>query len=127
MEMELKIDIDKKDKREFMERFTAFYRYFKPKVVSYDIRETRKGYHVRLIVDFPFRYSDVDIVFLQLLLGSDWKRELLNYFRVKNGIPKWNVLFNKKFRVKVENGKITIRRVSYEKNCSGDKDKGICK
>jgi len=118
MEMELKIDIDKKDKREFMERFTAFYRYFKPKVISYDIKETKKGYHVRLSIDFPFDYRDEDIVFIQLLLGSDWKRELLNYFRVKNGISKWNVLFNKKFRIKIENGKIKIRRSSYERGIS---------
>jgi len=117
MEMGLKIDIDKKDKREFMERFTAFYRYFKAEVISYDVKETRKGYHIRLIINFPFEYDDVDVVFMQLLLGSDWKRELLNYFRVKNGISRWNVLFNKKFRVKVKDGKIVIRRVSYEKGC----------
>ena len=116
MEMELKIDIDKKDKREFMERFTAFYRYFKPRVVSYDIRETRKGYHVRLTVDFPFDFNDVDIVFLQLLLGSDWKRELLNYFRIKNKISSWNVLFNKKFRIRINGKSIKIRRVSSEKD-----------
>jgi len=116
MRMELKIDIDKKDKREFMCRFTAFYRYFKPKVISYDIKETRKGYHVRLTIDFPFDFSDVDIAFLQLLLGSDWKRELLNYFRIKNKISRWNVLFSKKFRIRVDGNSIKIRRVSSEKD-----------
>jgi len=116
MKMELKIDIDKKDKRDFMRRFTAFYRYFKPKIISYDIKETRKGYHVRLELDFSFDFNDVDIVFLQLLMGSDWKRELLNYFRIKNKISSWNVLFNKKFRIRIDGSNVKIRRVSSEKN-----------
>jgi hypothetical protein len=30
---------------------------------------------------------------IQLLLGSDYKRELLNFERVVNGEKDWNVLF----------------------------------
>jgi hypothetical protein len=113
--IELKIDIDKKDKRDFMRRYQALYRYFRFKLVDYEITETRKGYHVRLIIDFPFKVTSEEIVLLQLLLGSDWKREMLNYLRVKNGIEDWNKLFNVKYRIYKKGNKVKFRRISYER------------
>ena len=53
----LKIDVDKKDKRDFMRRYQALYRYFRFNLVDYEISETRKGYHIRLIIDFPFKVT----------------------------------------------------------------------
>jgi len=113
--IELKIDIDKKDKRDFMRRYQALYRYFRFNLVDYEIAETRKGYHIRLIIDFPFKVTSEEIVLLQLLLGSDWKREMLNYLRVKNGIEDWNKLFNVKYRIYKKGNKVKFRRISYER------------
>jgi hypothetical protein len=113
--IELKIDIDKKDKRDFMRRYQALYRYFRFNLVDYEITETRKGYHLRLIIDFPFKVTSEEIVLLQLLLGSDWKREMLNYLRVKNGIEDWNKLFIAKYRIYKKGNKVKFRRISYER------------
>jgi hypothetical protein len=124
-----KIDVDKKELSEFKERYAMLCRYFKPKLISYDVKETRKGYHIRLILSFPFKLSRYEFVLIQSLLGSDWKREMLNYFRVKNGLKDWNILFNKKYRIYIKENnkinkknqlevlrnKINIRRVSYER------------
>jgi hypothetical protein len=113
--IELKIDIDKKDKRDFMRRYQALYRYFRFNLIDYEIAETRKGYHIRLIIDFPFKVTSEEIVLLQLLLGSDWKREMLNYLRVKNGIDDWNKLFIAKYRIYKKGNKVKFRRISHER------------
>jgi hypothetical protein len=96
---EILIDIDKKSLREFYDRYIFVQKYLKFKLLGYEIAETKKGYHVRLIVDLPYEYSDKDIVLLQLLLGDDWKRATINYFRVIHNLDDWNVLFRKKYRI----------------------------
>lgn len=61
------------------------------------IHRTRKGFHLRLAL--LGEYTDAEVCFLQLALGSDYHRESLNYMRVKKGEKNWNVLFSQKFRL----------------------------
>ena len=60
-------------------------------------RQTKHGIHVTIEFKSKLPISDKDIVFMQTLLGSDWKREIFNWKRVRSGLKNWNVLFNKKF------------------------------
>ena len=107
-EYELKLDFDFKiynlsefakqfvDKLRFLERFYGIY--FK----SIEVYETNKGYHFYLKVTTERKLNNKDIVVLQLALGSDYKRELFNWLRVRRGqkFKHWNVLF----KCKYENG-----------------------
>lgn len=60
-------------------------------------RSKNKGWH--LWFKSPRKLSDVETILIQLLLGSDRKRELYNYMRVKNGarLDDWNLLFDEKY------------------------------
>jgi len=85
--------------------------------VSAKVRETGKGIHIYLKAHSVDELNPIDIVILQFALGSDFKRELFNYRRVRGYIenkkvPKgWNVLF--KVKVKRDKGKVIY--VSEEK------------
>jgi len=107
-EYELKLDFDFKiyslsefarqfvDKLRFLQRFYGIY------LKSIEIYETNKGYHFYLKVTTERKLNNKDIVVLQLALGSDYKRELFNWLRVRRGqkFKHWNVLF----KCKYENG-----------------------
>ena len=69
---------------------------------SIDVYETNKGYHFYLKVKTERKLTSKDVVVLQLALGSDYKRELFNWLRVRNGrtSKKWNVLFKCKYNSK---------------------------
>jgi len=71
------------------------------RMIRYD--RTAHGWHV--IVDVPGRRSSLEVVALQAIIGSDWKREAFNLMRVKNldGVPlywrqRWNVLYSRHSR-----------------------------
>jgi hypothetical protein len=64
---------------------------------------TRHGYH--MVVAVSNRLSPYRLVMIQLLLGSDWKREAFNAQRVKRlrDLPafwraRWNVLYHTHYR-----------------------------
>lgn len=76
------------------------------------IRETRKGFHVYITTSEPFKPEPEFIVAVQLILMSDWKREVFNLDRIVKGRKlgnldkmNWNVLFS----VKVQNGELTSK------------------
>jgi hypothetical protein len=61
------------------------------------IDRTRRGWH--LIIEWTRRFSPLQIVAIQCVLGSDSKRELFNLARVFSGKarnPRWNILFERK-------------------------------
>jgi len=68
------------------------------------VRETNKGLHIYLEAIAPNQLNPVDIVVIQLALGSDYKRELFNYRRVKDKVitENWNILFKRKTTRDVE-------------------------
>jgi len=64
---------------------------------------TGRGYHIYLIVSGE--HDSFDVCFLQMALGSDYKREVHNFKRFKKSLTKeWNVLFSKKYD---KNGQLT--------------------
>lgn len=69
-------------------------------VRSCEIRSfaTARGRHIYIELDREI--SNFDIVMIQLLLGSDPKRELFNLERLiqQKDHPMWNVLFKAKYR-----------------------------
>jgi len=78
------------------------------------VAKTRKGWHIYLDVMQPEELSDEDICFLQCAMGSDYKREMFNWKRIRFGTmwqkQTWNVLFAQKWHRKGD-----IRRIaSYE-------------
>jgi len=106
----LKLDFDFKPKnlKKFAEEFVNkldFIRYVMGIYVeSVEVYETSKGLHIYVYVFTKRQLTNQDIVVLQLALGSDYKRELFNWVRVRqnNDIKHWNILFRRKY----ENGKL---------------------
>lgn len=98
---ELMLDFDKSlNKIEFYQRLQMLSRIFNFNVVNFNERKTRHGHHMVLTLDKKF--YDEDIVFFQLFLGSDYRREAFNWLRVRSKVKQWNVLFKKKYDSKLK-------------------------
>jgi len=78
-------------------RLTAVEKFFRMKNINTVTKLTKHGSHDIITFTTDKQLTDYDIVFLQLLLLSDWKRELFNWLRVRSGCKKWNVLYKQKF------------------------------
>ncbi|MEO0303950.1 MAG: hypothetical protein ABIM64_01680 [candidate division WOR-3 bacterium] len=100
----LKLDFDFKNRdllKKILKKRLSVLRILGIDVLSCFVFETCKGYHVYLKINGNFSY--IEIIALQALLGSDYKREAFNLKRFRSGLGKeWNILFEKKFD---ENGK----------------------
>jgi len=104
MRYELKLDLDNPvDVVSVGKRFVVVKKFFqiKPEFAIVE-KTTRHGRHVTITFDSEKVLRDEDICFLQLLLGSDWRREMFNWLRVRSGCKKWNVLFKKKYNSKMQ-------------------------
>jgi hypothetical protein len=94
----LKVDYDGRIPARCLERVAVVCRVHRVRVVGVAFRRTAHGYH--MTVDVAGRVSFARQVVLQLLLGSDWKREMYNSRRAvawRNVPPFWrgraNVLY----------------------------------
>lgn len=99
----LKIDIDSKRDvkalaRRIARKLNLLKHFANITVDTVNCYETKKGYHIELVIDSPL-LDNKDIVFLQLFLESDYKREMFNWLRVRANevIPDWNILFDVKY------------------------------
>ena len=112
---DLKIDCDS-HRHNPIQRFNfrakylmQYYPQFSPmKVMVY---RTKKGYHFYIYLTARNRVQksaakDSEIVLTQLILGSDWLRELRNIHRISKGDTDWNILFSEKDK----NGKMQYER-----------------
>lgn len=108
MKAELKIDIDEKrlDEKKTIDRLFLLNRFLQFKGIGILKKKTRHGHHLTVTFETSRKLDDRDIVFLQLALGSDYKREMFNWLRVKSGCKKWNALFREKVNSK---GKVISR------------------
>lgn len=102
---ELLIDIDYKPKRwnRWCEEFVSKLRFASInlglEIGKVKVYETNKGLHIYIDVYSELKLNSKDICFIQLLLGSDYKRELFNWIRIRGRYRgKWNVLFINKER-----------------------------
>jgi hypothetical protein len=83
-------------------RFTVLERFFRITERTITTKQSKHGIHVRIAFKSELKISDFDLVFMQLILMSDWKREVFNWKRVRSGLKKWNVLFKRKYNNKME-------------------------
>src|SRR5208282_6578807 len=67
------------------------------RVKDVDVRKTKHGYHVRILVKNKIPSRDLN--FLQLALGSDYRRECMNLRRIVavKRMKSWNILYQYKF------------------------------
>jgi hypothetical protein len=107
---EIKLDLDHVSRKGLLRLVRKRWRFLlaftwpkfgKLRVKSVDVRRTRHGYHVRLFVKNKVR--DQALNFLQLALGSDYRREAFNFRRlsVLKRMKPWNVLYAWKFNSQV--------------------------
>lgn len=101
----VKIDIDNKNPQEayiIAKRLALLYKETGIYPDSVEAYETNKGYHVYITVKSPVILDTMSLLFLQLLLRSDWRREIFNFRRVlmerEEGVKflKKNVLYKVK-------------------------------
>jgi len=106
------LDIDRKriSAREFAERMRFISIFTAIEFKRLTIYETHKGLHVYLWCKDK-KPSPQEKVVIQLALGSDYRREIFNWLRVKDNTEdaRWNILFQGKYD---DNGK----RVSREEH-----------
>ena len=70
-----------------------------------EVRRTAKGYHIYFTLEH--KLSDPEIIALQAIMGSDYRREMFNWLRTANGNwekykeknLEWNVMFSSKKRI----------------------------
>lgn len=62
------------------------------------VYKTKKGFHFYIYIKKEIELNDPEKVFIQLLLGSDWLRELRNINRISKGDKNWNLLFSEKVK-----------------------------
>jgi hypothetical protein len=85
------------------------------KIVNVKVMQTRKGFHVYLIVkcNDGVVLTSMAICGLQAILGSDDKRERFNFIRILSQVDLdddgWNVLFDSKWETST--GKLLSREV----------------
>ena len=104
----IKLDCDRGIKwrriRDVVQIFKLEVNFSKSKIFR-----TKKGHHIYLEVTNDL--NDEFICFLQCAMGSDYRRECLNWRRIKFGEQwqkdTWNVLFAKKYYVDTK-GNMTL-------------------
>lgn len=68
-------------------------------LIRFKIKHSHNGnLHLILIINSNYKLSDFERICIQIFVGSDLKREELNFKRTKNGgkLDDWNILFDRK-------------------------------
>jgi len=80
----------------FWNRLVTLQKILKIRLTEIRLRQSssRNGYHI--IARTKTKLEPAEIVLIQLALGSDYVRELMQYRRYKLGWKTWNVLFEEK-------------------------------
>jgi len=91
---ELKLDFDEIDAEtllKILEKRKFVWFFFQLRCKGVIVMKTKRGWHVyiKLWDDLP----DLDVAFIQAVLGDDFKRACYNWSRVRTKTPNWNVLF----------------------------------
>ena len=113
----VKLDIDRKkidlQRINIVHQLITYWRDMKFR--SARVYKTKNGWHVHL--EYEMKVSDRDVILMQSLMDSDFKRETLNYIRVgsrKYG-DDWNVLFAKKSEYKIGKKMKVVSRERYDR------------
>ena len=99
MRYTLKIDVDLKLPSKWLEMFIKS-RKVMLEGLGFEVeeiveRETERGHHFWIKINSKKKLSDMDINMLQFLCSDDWGRVIINAYRIKRGVKKWNKLFSK--------------------------------
>ena len=98
----IKLDIDKKRiSLEDVERIDWHIAFFNLDCVDIRVYNSASG-NKHIEIDILNDVNDYELVFLQLAMGSDNKRECFNLLRVSSEAfsnQSWNVLFRNKFHI----------------------------
>jgi hypothetical protein len=103
----LMIDIDEVvlpfDRIKYEHQAKEIVEFFGYKIIGVAYKfSTHKGIHIHVWVAPEVEPTRIPL--LQYLLGSDFKRECINHFRLREGVDI-NVLFSGKQRIRYANGK----------------------
>ena len=104
-EYEIKLDYDSDNIP--INRIMYVTRYLGLYIKECRVRKTKHGFHFTLKVLSKLDFEDKDICLMQALMGSDFRREFLNYLRILNEVERWNVLYKWKMR----NGEVISEEV----------------
>jgi len=118
--MKLLLDFDGEDGLDF-DRFKTIVHVVGLKVLDIKAYKTARGTHLYLDVEFRAECvflrgnhteyaKDLDLLLLQTLMGSDFRREAFNYTRIRSGISGWNVLFAEKWGYDEEGNKMQLSK-----------------
>jgi hypothetical protein len=92
------LDIDEKlSEKKLIEKLYFINKFLHFKNLDINKKKTKHGWHICIRINSTRKLSDFDIIFLQSILGDDWKRCMFNWLRVRSGCKKWNVLYKQKF------------------------------
>ncbi|RLG54494.1 MAG: hypothetical protein DRO00_01170 [Thermoproteota archaeon] len=112
----LKLDLDGKNGLDvFLER-AWIMKYMGLKVVAVRCSHTTNGYHLEL--DLDNEIDDIKAVFMQLALGSDYRREVCNLLRIERGCKDWNILFKRKFKINKLGQRVKVSEEKYDPELS---------
>lgn len=95
----LKVDLDVHLPQSWMEEFISTRRAILQsldfEVVDVVVRDTERGHHFWFHIISKKELEDMEINKLQFLLGDDVGRVLINAYRIKRGVKRWNKLFSR--------------------------------
>lgn len=104
---QIKIDVDKQltksQLRKSRQRIVRMLRTCGIGWKSLEHIRTMNGYHIVVVV--TVQLSATQLLFLQLLCGSDPIREAKNFRRLDDKITDWNLLFSKKIKPELQDEK----------------------
>jgi hypothetical protein len=103
----IKLDIDGKLDFKRLESVIEKLKEMKCVLTKGEVWKSPHGYHVYIWTE---SIAETYLPCVQVLMGSDWKRELLNFERVLKDEPGWNVLFQEKEKFDKDKT-ATLRRV----------------
>lgn len=105
----IKIDIDVKDFKNVINIITKrgyIFKKFSLTINGIFVFKIAHGWHVYIELEDNEHFKALtiyDIIFFQAIIGSDFKREILNWTRAKAGMGKeWNILFIEKYNDNLE-------------------------
>ena len=83
------------DYSKFLRRMTVVESILKCDLSWFNVEES-KGGNVHVFIATETVFSDLEVLAIQAILGSDYVREAFNFTRIKAGQKNWNILFDGK-------------------------------
>ena len=112
----LKLDLDGKNGLDIFLQRMWIMKYLGLKPIDVKVYHTTNGYHLYLTLDNEI--DNIKAIFMQLALGSDYRREVCNLLRIERGCKDWNILFKAKYKVNQLGQRIKVSEERYDPQLS---------